>query len=126
MLSEANKVDKDNPIFVSFLLYFVPPPPRLIWTPIYQFFKIFEAPPPVYFDPHPVYYEPESITLKVFWAFNSRCQVNDSTCQKGTNLSSDVTQISQHHETSPARRLFRNRALAGNFIYSKQFLNIFR
>ena len=45
MLSEINKVNKDNPIFVSFLLYFVPislPPayfdPRLInfqnpWSP---------------------------------------------------------------------------------------------
>ena len=67
--------------------------------------------------------------LKVFWAFNWRCQVDDSTCQKGTNLSRDVTQISQCAVTGSrdeSRRLFRNRVLAGNFIYSKQFLNIFR
>ena len=38
MLSEVNKVNKDNPIFVSFLLYFVPTP--LILTP-----------PPVYYEP---------------------------------------------------------------------------
>ena len=43
MLSEVNKVYKDNYIFVSFLLYFAPNPP----------------PPPAYFDPL-VYYEPES------------------------------------------------------------------
>ena len=61
MLSEVNKVSKDNPIFVSqFLFYFAPPayfdPPRLI---------IFQNPwslPAVYFDP-PVYYEPESISI---------------------------------------------------------------
>ena len=46
------------------------------------------------------------IMLKVFWALNSRCQVNDSTCQKGTNLSSDIKTnftvhaLLQHHETS--------------------------
>ena len=57
-----SKVNKDNPIFVSFLLYFVPippayfdPPPRLL---------IFQNPwrPPVYFEP-PVYYEPEKILV---------------------------------------------------------------
>ena len=58
MLSEVNKVSKDNPIFVSFLLYFLPTPP-LILTPR---LLIFQNPwsPPVYFDPPPVYYEPES------------------------------------------------------------------
>ena len=57
MLSEVNKVDKDNPILVFFLLYFVPTP-RLFWPPR---LLIFQNPwsPPVYFDP-PVYYEPES------------------------------------------------------------------
>ena len=61
MLSEVNKVNKDNPIFVSFLLYFVstpsayfdPPPPFNIFS------KSLKA-PPHYFDP-PIYYEPGSI-----------------------------------------------------------------
>ena len=50
MLSEVNKVDKDNPIFVSFLLYFVPP--AYFDPPFNNFSKsLNRPPPPVYFDP---------------------------------------------------------------------------
>ena len=66
MLSEVNKVNKDNSICVSFLLYFVPTPlPAYLDPPVYKFFKILEDPPPPFiltprlFWP-PVYYEPES------------------------------------------------------------------
>ena len=34
MLSEVNEVNKDNPIFVSFLLYFVPTPPAYFDPPV--------------------------------------------------------------------------------------------
>ena len=44
MLSEVNKVDKDNHIFVSFHLYFVPPP--LILTPPFINFSKSLKPPP--------------------------------------------------------------------------------
>ena len=51
MLSEVNT--KDNPIFVSFLLYFVPtPPPLILTTPFNNLSKSLKP---------PVYYEPESI-----------------------------------------------------------------
>ena len=58
MLSEVNK---DNPIFVSFLLYFVQPP-RLFWPPHLLIFQNPWSPPPRLFwpPPPPVYYEPES------------------------------------------------------------------
>ena len=36
----------------------------------------------------------------MFGDFNLKCQVNDNTFQKGTNLSSDVTQISQSAVTA--------------------------
>ena len=49
MLSEVNK---DNPIFVSFLLYFVPHPPAYSDPPFINFSKSLKPPP--------VYYEPES------------------------------------------------------------------
>ena len=45
MFSEVNKVNKDNPIFVSFLLYFVPTPPLILSPRLLK--------PPVYFDPPP-------------------------------------------------------------------------
>ena len=47
MLSEVNKVNKDNPIFVSFLLYFVPTPPlpRLFCPPFINFSKSLKLPP---------------------------------------------------------------------------------
>ena len=56
MLSEINKVNKDNPIFVSFLLYFVPisPPPAYFDPPFNKFSKSLKP---------SVYYEPESIYL---------------------------------------------------------------
>ena len=64
MLSEVNKVNKDNPIFVSFLLDFVTTLLRLFWPPR---LLIFQNPwsSPVYFDPPPVYYEPESTKFQV-------------------------------------------------------------
>ena len=61
MLSEVNKVYKNNSIFAYFLLYFVPTPPLILTSPFINFSKSLK-PPPVYFDP-PVYYEPESILL---------------------------------------------------------------
>ena len=52
MLSEVNKVNKDNPIFVSFLFYFVPP--AYFDSP---FNKISKSLKPS------VYYKPESFYL---------------------------------------------------------------
>ena len=45
MLSEVNKVNKDNPIFVSFLLYFVPTPPLILTPPFINFSKSLKPPP---------------------------------------------------------------------------------
>ena len=47
MLSEVNKVNKDNPIFVSFLLYLVltPTPTRLFWPPGLLIFQNSWSPP---------------------------------------------------------------------------------
>ena len=46
MLSEVNKVNKDNPIFVSFLLYFVATPhPLILIPPLINFSKSLKAPP---------------------------------------------------------------------------------
>ena len=65
MLSEVNKVNKDNPIFVSFLLHFVTTLLRLFWFP--PRLLIFQNPcsSPVYFDLPPAYYEPESTKFQV-------------------------------------------------------------
>ena len=39
MLNELNKVFKDNPIFVSSLLYFVPTPPFILTPPRLTIFQ---------------------------------------------------------------------------------------
>ena len=77
MLSEVNKVLKDNLIFVCSLLYFVPTPhpvyfavtpaPRLI-----NFQNPWSPPPPPLFNLTPIYFEPESIKLmkKTFVSMN--------------------------------------------------------
>ena len=61
MLSEVNK---DNPIFISFLLYFVPTP-HAYFDPLPHLI-VFQNPwsPPIYFNPPPIYYEPESTKYK--------------------------------------------------------------
>ena len=51
MLSEVNKVNKDNSIFVSFLLYFVPIPPLILTPPFNNFSKSLK--PPVILTPPP-------------------------------------------------------------------------
>ena len=45
MLSEVNKASKDNPIFVSFLLYFVPTPLLILTPPFINFSKPLKPPP---------------------------------------------------------------------------------
>ena len=57
MLSKINKVNKDNPIFVSFSLFFVPislPPPAYFDSPFNNFSKSLKP---------SAYYERESIYL---------------------------------------------------------------
>ena len=41
-----SKVNKDNPIFVSFLLYFVPTPPLILTPLFFKFSKSLKPPPP--------------------------------------------------------------------------------
>ena len=58
-LSEVNKVFKDNPIFISYLLYFVPIPPYILTPPpppFNNFSKFLKLPLVFKFDPS-VYYE---------------------------------------------------------------------
>ena len=44
MLSKVNKVSKDNPIFVFFLLYFVPTPLLILTPPFINFSKSLKPP----------------------------------------------------------------------------------
>ena len=63
MLSEVNKVNKDNPIFISFLLYFVPTPCAYFDSPPFNNFSKSLKTPPFILTP-PIYYEPESTKYK--------------------------------------------------------------
>ena len=51
MLSEVNKVNKDNSIFVSFLLYVVSTPSFILNPPFNNFSKSL-SPPPFILTPH--------------------------------------------------------------------------
>ena len=77
MLSEVNK---DNPVFVSFLLYFVPTP------------RLFDPPPPFInfsksLKPSPVYYEPERNSQKGrFLRFSGQIGAKWEVCCSGCGL----------------------------------------
>ena len=89
MLRKVNKVNKDNPVFVSFLLCFVPTPPLILTLPFINFSKSLK--PPLYFD-LPVYYEPGS--KRVFVLTFARCR---------QHVSRDQTVLAKENEAATSR-----------------------